>query len=162
MQAGGSERGRLRRVLRLLQWMCPPKGSNGEQGPDGAKSAKAFFTLTLPSLVRPTRREPLGRTRGSRRGAWSPFESLGTTLSKAEGSRGRSWGSRSISSGRRGFQPIPPPNMLPPKRVLDPARRPVRHSRRRSRKPSPLGIASCRLRFAVPQSSLCVLGALCG
>ena len=24
----------------------PPKGSNGEQGPDGAKSAKAFFTLT--------------------------------------------------------------------------------------------------------------------
>jgi len=42
--------------MRLLQWMCPPKGvqrqtrtpkgSNGEQGPDGDKSAKAFFTLT--------------------------------------------------------------------------------------------------------------------
>ena len=36
----------------------PPKGSNGEQGPDGANSAKAFFTLTSAFALRATADRP--------------------------------------------------------------------------------------------------------
>jgi len=69
-------------------------------------------------------------------------------------------GSRSVQSPIRNPKSAiasPPHPAFPPAcpgvvedEAGQPARRPVRHSRRRSRKPSPLGIAFCRLRFAVP------------
>jgi len=74
-----------RRVLCLLQWMCPPTATSAPQAgrrtrqrspspPPSPKLPPSPYGLWrtrrwtgLPSLVRPTRREPLGRTRGSRR-----------------------------------------------------------------------------------------------
>ena len=56
----------------------PQKGSNGEQGPDGDNSAKAFFTLTL-FLSRSTQRLSTGRQgRGGYETATNPYGSGGS------------------------------------------------------------------------------------